>query len=99
MRTRITNLTLLGDNRELIKLIEKVFHRAGLIDENFKSDNNNTEKGESILIIENSVKLKKYESYLKKINLGIDSGELKHGFLWNPNSNTENDGDLESLIS
>ena len=99
MKTRMTNLTVLGENKELIILLEKVFHRAGLIDENFKSDNNNSEKGESILVIENSVELKKYESYLKKVDSAIDSGELNHGFLWNPNSNTENDGDLESLIS
>ena len=95
----MTNLTLLGDNKELIILLKKVFHRAGLIDENFKSDNNNIEKGQSILVIEDSVELKKYESYLKKFNSGIDSGELNHGFLWNPNSNTENNGELESLIS
>ena len=95
----MTNLTLLGDNKELIILLKKVFHRAGLIDENFKSDNNNIEKGQSILVIEDSVELKKYESYLKKFNSGIDSGELNHGFLWTPNSNTENNGELESLIS
>ena len=55
MKTRMTNLTVLGENKELIILLEKVFHRAGLIDENFKSDNNNSEKGESILVIESSV--------------------------------------------
>ena len=38
------NLTLLVDNIELMILLEKVIHRAGLIDKNFKSNNNSSKK-------------------------------------------------------
>ena len=99
MSTMLTKLSLLGDNKKQTNFLQKVFVRAGILDENFKNNIEEIDEGQSILIVKNDGDLNKYRSYLKKINIGIDIGKLSHGFVWFPDSNPKNNENLESLIS
>ena len=99
MPTMLTKLSLLGDNKKQTNFLQKVFVRAGILDENFKNNIEEIDEGQSILIVKNEGDLNKYRSYLKKINAGIDIGKLSHGFVWFPDSKLKNNENLESLIS
>ena len=99
MNTLFKKMSLFGDDKEQTYTLQKVFERAGVIDENFKSNNTNISEGLSILIVNENGDLNNYETLLKKMNSGITNGSLKHGFIWHPESKFENKGKLESLIS
>tara|TARA_Y100000992_G_scaffold301407_1_gene272228 strand:+ start:1252 stop:2049 length:798 start_codon:yes stop_codon:yes gene_type:complete len=99
MKSGVPELSLFGEDNDQIKLLKKVFERAGIIAEDFKNSNRNIDEGLSILIIKQNANLKKSESYLKEMSSGIKNGSLTHGFIWNPESKIKSSEKLESLIS
>ena len=99
MGTKNNNISFHGEDQEKIETLQTVFKRAGIIDQNFKNDPNTIGENQSILIITENGDLEKYNTYLKKMNAGLEKGSLSNGFVWYPKNETKSKEGLESLIS
>ena len=99
MSIKNNNISFHGEDQEKIETLQTVFKRAGIIDQNFKNDSDTIGKDQSILVITENGDLKKYNTYLKKMNAGLEKGSLSNGFVWYPKNETKSKEGLESLIS
>lgn len=92
------DISLHGSDPKSVALLQSVFERAGIIENDFVNDTNGISSNQSVLVISENGDQKFYENQLNLMTKGIEEGTLMNGFIWNPFAKEKAEG-FESLIS